>query len=138
MMLDVRPVQIPDIYKVWDTVAPLLKRAEEKYENPEYGIEHVKSMLISGQFVLFVFLDSENNIHGAIVVTFINYPNDRVAFIIAMGGKGIVEEDTADKFADICKAYGATTIHGVVTKSGARLYQSVKFNERAILVERRL
>lgn len=138
MSLTIRPVQIPDVYKVWGTVAPLLKKAEDKFENPEYNVEHIKPMLISGQWLLLVVVNENNDIVGALTVSFINYPNDRVAFITAIGGKLIIEEDTANMLADICRSYGATTIHGVVNESIARLYKKVGYKERAILVERRL
>ena len=139
MNVAIRPVELPNVYRVWDRVEPFLKSAEQKYENPEYNTHHIKAMLTSGQWVLLVFVDENNEIQGALTLSFVNYPNDRVAFVTAVGGKLLAEDTTADQLADICRAYGATTIHGVVNKSIARLCESkLGFKERAILVERRL
>ena len=81
MSVTIRPVEVPSVYRVWDRVEPFLKSAEDKYENPEYNVPHIKSMLTSGQWVLLVFLDDNNEIQGALTLSFVNYPNDRVAFI---------------------------------------------------------
>ena len=42
--------------------------------------------IIQGQQVLLLIIE-EDKICGAVTVEWINYPNDRIAFITAIGGK---------------------------------------------------
>ena len=77
-------------------------------------------------------------IHGAATVSFISYPNDRVAFVTAIGGKLVTSPDTFKQMSDIFKANGATKIQGVAKEAIARLWKRFGFEEKAILVEVKL
>ena len=44
--------------------------------------------------MLLVATDDNAEIHGAATVSFINYPNDRVAFVTAIGGKLVTSPET--------------------------------------------
>ena len=74
-------------------------------------------------------------IKGALTVSFINMPNDRIGFVTAISGKNIFTKNTYKQLVDILKQFGATKIQGGVRESIARLWRRVGFKERYILVE---
>jgi hypothetical protein len=88
--------------------------------------------------MLVVAVDEENTIHGAAAVNFISMPNDRVAFVVAIGGKLISSQDTYTQFTALLKAHGATKIQGAARESIARLWTRYGFKERYRIVEAKI
>ena len=85
-----------------------------------------------------VITDEHKEIRGSITVSFINYPNARVAFITSIGGKLIATPDTFKQLKEICKINGATRIQGIAKEAVARLWKRFGFENKAILVEVKL
>jgi hydroxyethylthiazole kinase-like sugar kinase family protein len=138
MSIQVQPVNIQHIHSVWNAVEPFIKSAEEKSGDVEYTAEQVKVYLITGQWQLLVVVTETQEICGAIVVNYISYPSDRVAFITAIGGKSIATEEGYNSMCQVLRSFGVTKIQGVARESVARLWQRLGFKERAILVEAKL
>ena len=135
MTLKVQPVPTEFVVQAWPRVEKYFKSAEEKAEVAEYTAEHIKVYLATGQWLLLVAVDENSDIHGAAAVNFINYPNDRVAFITAIGGRLIANQETFVQLKLILKANGATKIQGAARESVARLWKRFGFEDRAILVQ---
>ena len=138
MNLTLQPVSAHFINQVWEKVEPFIKSAEEKFGGAEYTTDQIKVYLVTGQWMLLVIVDENQEIHGAVTATFLNYPNDRVAFVTAIGGKLIANADTFAQMAAIFKANGATKIQGAAKEAVARLWKRFGFEEKAILVETKL
>jgi hypothetical protein len=120
----------------WLTIAPFIEDSLV-YSGGDFTIDQVRVYLSSGQWLtLGVF--EEQNLLGVIAVQFTNMPNDRVAFITAIGGKNITNSNTFQQFQTILKAHGATKIQGGVRESVARLWRRLGFSQRYILVEHKL
>ena len=101
----------------------------------DYDLEQVKVYLSQGSWNLLVAVDEQGAVQGAATVTFLNYPNDRVAFITFIGGKLISNKDTFGQLKDLLKANGATKIQGAARESIARLWSRYGFEERYRIVE---
>lgn len=138
MTLKVQPVPVQLVNQVWSRVEPFIKSAEEKFGGSEYTTEQIKVYLVTGQMMLLVATDDNAEIHGAATVSFINYPNDRVAFVTAIGGKLVTSPETFAQMSDVFKANGATKIQGMAKEAVARLWKRFGFDEKAILVEVKL
>ena len=138
MTLKVQPVPVQLVNQVWSRVEPFIKSAEEKFGGSEYTTEQIKVYLVTGQMMLLVATDDNAEIHGAATVSFINYPNDRVAFVTAIGGKLVTSPETFAQMSDVFKANGATKIPGMAKEAVARLWKRFGFEEKAILVEVKL
>jgi hypothetical protein len=138
MTLKVQPVPTQFVNQTWVDVEPFIKSAEEKFGNAEYTTEQIKVYLVTGQWTLLVAVDENNDIKGAATVSFINYPNDRVAFVTAIGGKLVSNPDTFEQMCTVFKANGATKIQGIAKEAIARLWKRFGFEEKAILVEVKL
>ena len=137
MTLQVRHVAQQFIAQTWPLVEEYLAAAQEHCAD-EYTLDQIKVFLSSGQWLLVVAVDEKNSIHGAATVSFVNYPNDRVAFVTFIGGKLISSPDTFEQLKDILKRYGATKIQGAARESIARLWQRFGFEERYIIVETKI
>ena len=77
----------------------------------------------SGQWMLLVAVDEENQIHGACTVSFINYPLHRVAFITTIGGRLVSNDDTYSQLKNVLKQHGATKVQGYCRDSMVRLWE---------------
>ena len=138
MKLNIQPVATQFVNQAWPMVEEFIKSAEEKSGAVEYTADQIKVYLVTGQWMLLVAADEEQKVHGAATVNFINYPSDRVAFITAIGGKLIANEETFAQMCAILKDCGATKVQGMARESVARLWKRFGFEERSILVETKI
>jgi hypothetical protein len=138
MTFKVQPVPTQFVNQTWEKVEPFIKSAEEKFGGSEYTTEQIKVYLVTGQMMLLVATNEKNEIHGAATVSYINYPNDRVAFITSIGGKLVTSPDTFAQMSELFKVNGATKIQGIAKEAVARLWKRFGFEEKAILVEVKL
>jgi hypothetical protein len=140
MTLSIRPVDVAYIHQTWPLVKPFIEEAMEKGGDfPEwstnYTIEHIQLFLVSGQWLLLVAVDENNEIHGAATISFISYPMHRVAFVTAIGGKLISNKETFEQLKALLKQRGATKIQGYGRESIVRLWKRYNFEPRNTLVE---
>jgi hypothetical protein len=137
MNLTIRPVYSTNFHQAWPLVESFLADAL-KWGEDDYTVEQAKVYLSSGQWMLIVAADEENAVHGAAAINFINMPNDRVAFVVAIGGKLISSKDTYAQFTALLNAHGATKIQGAARESIARLWTRYGFKERYRIVEAKI
>ena len=110
------------IHQVWPWVAPLLARPFASQGDDYYSLDQLKVLLVSGEHVLFVVAD-DNGAVGAFTVCIQQYPNKRVAFISALGGRGVVTEEVFAQLQAWAVSNGCTDIQGNVRDSVARLME---------------
>lgn len=125
----VQQVPIQYIHAAWPKVERFVASALE-YSDGEYLPEQARVFIANGQWALFVAVDDNQEIQGAACVQFNNMPNDRVAFVVAIGGKLISSQDTWMQFTSILKANGATYVEGAARESIARLWTRYGFKEK--------
>lgn len=140
MKLKVAPVGTNYVHQTWPLVKQFIEEALAKgYDFPDesrlYTAQHILQYVSSGQWVLLVALDEEAKIHGACVVSFINYPLHRVAFVTAYGGAFVSNEEVMGQFKNIMKSSGATKIQAFCRDSMVRLLSKFDFEPRNTLVE---
>ena len=134
MNLSLQVVPLAHIHQTWPLVKDFLAEAM-KWSGEDYTIDQARGLLAQGSWVLLVAVDEQNNIHGAGTVEFVNMPNHRVAFITAIGGKGIVNEDIYEQLGMVLKGYGATKMQCAARDSAARLYEGVGFKKKHTILE---
>jgi hypothetical protein len=96
----------------------------------DYNLEHAKVFVTNGTWMLIVAIDDDQVIHGAATIQFYSRPNDRVAFVVTMGGRLITGQETYEQFTDLLKAFGATYIEGASRESAIRLWQRFGLKEK--------
>ena len=122
--------------RIWPEVEQYVAMAQE-FSADEYTVEQAKTLVLTGVWNLLV-ATNENEICGAVVMALSNRPNDRVAFIVTMGGKNIVSVDTINQIKEIAVKLGATVLEGAVRESVARLAIKAGFTEKCRLIEVKL
>lgn len=112
----------PDhIAQAWPLVADFITSALE-YSHGEYTPEQARLLLSTGAWSLYVAVDDDGALRGAGAVQFNNMPNDRVGFIVALGGEGILNEACWKQLVEQIRSRGATAIEGACRGSVARLW----------------
>jgi len=129
--MKIQHVDTAYVHQTWPLVQDYIKWALD-YQT-DYTLEHVKTFISNGSWMLVVAAD-DSGIRGAAVVNFMNRPNDRVAFIVAMGGKLISSKETFAEFSALLKAFGATYIEGAARESIARLWTRYGLEEKYRIV----
>ena len=132
MIVEILPTQY--CAKNWHLVEPYIAEAN-KWGGNDYNVDQIKMFVTLGQWSLLVAFDENRVIHGAATVSFLNYPNSRIAFVTAIGGKLVSSPDTFKQLVTIVKNSGATKIQGAARKSIARLWRRFGFYERHTIVE---
>jgi hypothetical protein len=94
-------------------------------EHHLYTLEHVQAYVASGNWQLLIALE-DGQVLGAAVVSYINYPLHRVAYIVAIGGRLITNKDTFTQLKSILKGCGATLLQGHGRPAIVRLWK--RFN----------
>lgn len=140
MSLRIRTVDSAYVNQTWPLIEPFIAEAMEKGGDfpawaQNYTVEHIRVFVTTGTWLLLVAIDDEEKIQGACTVSFINYPMHRVAFVTAIGGKLISNQETFAQLKAILKAYGATKIQGYGRDAIVRLWSRYHFEPRNTLVE---
>ena len=134
----IQPVDTAYIHQTWPLVEKYIAESIDKGLNGailDYTVDQILVYLAAGQWLLIVAVDEENQIHGAMTVSFINYPLNRVAFVTATGGKTIINTDTFDQLKRIAKHHGATKIQAMARPSMVKLLQTCGMQPCNTLVE---
>lgn len=136
-MIQVQIVLPDQVYTVWDEVKPLI----EASLNVGFGyttIDQVKLLLTKGMQTLLLAVE-EDKIAGAMVVEFVNYPNERVIFLVELGGKAVVDQSVLDQVEDWARQNGATRMCAWADDARARLYKMKSgFTTARHVVEKKL
>jgi hypothetical protein len=127
-----------NIYSVWEDVKSYLQASINVSEG-DFTLDQLKLLLGRGEQTLLVSVDENNKLNGAMTVEFQNRPNSRVMFITALGGNGIVNEETFSQVEVWAKMQGATKAGAWAQEAQARLYKiKSNFNTVRYVVEKDL
>ena len=96
------------VQRFWYLAEPLLQKALDKGNN-EFTADQLKLLVTQGQQQLLLVM-KEDKCYVAVTVQFINYPNDRVAYITYIGGKNT--KAGFEQFKQWAKEQGCTAIQG--------------------------
>lgn len=136
MEINVSIVPLRLVAQTWRDAEPFIKSGLDMGQSgfEDYTIDQVKAMVLQGFWSLVVGYDDAGKIHGAAAIEMINRANDRVAFVIAIGGRLVVNENTFSQLTDAMKSLGATSIEGASRESVARLWSRLGFKTKYAVV----
>jgi len=142
-MVKVQPVDTIYVSQVWPMVEGYLQDSLDKGGEACggvncYNIHHIQMFLTTGQWLLLVATDENNQIQGAMTVSFMNYPMQRIAFITLTGGRFVINDETYQQLEVILRQRGATVVQAYVRKSVERLLSKQGFTPITTLVENKL
>ena len=130
MRVEVVPVEL--IHKVWPDVEKFIDDSLE-WAADDFTKDQVRAKLATGQWILLVA--ATDKVHGAMVVNVYNDLNFRVLFVLATGGKFIINNNTYGQLCRIATSFGATRIRAAVRESMERLLKPQGFKELYKIVE---
>ena len=137
MSLTIQEVPLNFVNQVWPHIEGFIREAME-YSQGEYTAEDARVYCVSGFWVVVVAVDMSNTIRGAALVNYFNRPSNRVAFIMAIGGKLVVNRETWAQFEGILRANGATSLEGAVRESVGRLWRRYGMTPKYTIVGKSL
>ena len=127
-----------NVYHVWEDIKEYLN-ASINVSGGDFTLDQLKLLLVRGEQSLLVSVNKENKINGAMTVEFINNANARTMFITALGGNGIVNDETFSQVETWAKMQGATKASAWAQEAQARLYKlKANFNTVRMVVEKDL
>jgi hypothetical protein len=127
-----------NVYHVWEDIKEYLN-ASINVSGGDFTLDQLKLLLIRGEQSLLISVNKNNKINGAMTVEFINSPNARTMFITALGGSGIVNDETFSQVETWAKMQGATKASAWAQEAQARLYKlKANFNTIRYVVEKDL
>ena len=124
------------VQRFWYLAEPLLQKALDK-GNGEFVSGQLKLLLTQGQQQLLLLM-KEDKCYVALTVQWINYPNDRVAYITYIGGKNT--KAGFEQFKTWVRQNGGTAIQGSTKfESIARLWNKLYgYEKKYTLMELKL
>lgn len=136
MILNVAAVPLRMVAQTWSDAEAFIKSGLDMGQTDfqDYTIDQVKAMILQGYWHLVVGYDDAGKIHGAAAVETINRANDRVAFIVSIGGRLVANETTFNQLSEVLRSFGATTIEGAARESIARLWSRFGFKTKYAVV----
>lgn len=137
MSLKVQHVDPSYIHQIWHIVEPFLIPVFEKSEITKcYTINNLKDYIIRGEQTLLVASDEEGIIKGVATIQWLNYPQARIAYITAIGGKMLITKENHQELVNWVRAMGGTKIQGYARDSVARLWrQKIGYTPAHITME---
>jgi hypothetical protein len=127
-----------NVYHVWEDIKEYLN-ASINVSGGDFTLDQLKLLLVRGEQSLLVSVNESNKINGAMTVEFINNANARTMFITALGGNGIVNDETFSQVETWAKMQGATKAGAWAQEAQARLYKlKANFNTVRYVVEKDL
>lgn len=140
MDFHIHVIPVNHVAQAWSLVESFLQEGLERGQETrtDYTIDQVKSYLAQGYWQLIVACDTNGDVHGACAVEFINRPNDRVAFIVTIGGRLVISESNAEQFYAILRNCGATLIELAARQSAARLFRMWGLRDKYTVMEKAL
>jgi hypothetical protein len=119
-------VPIEHTVQLWPDVEKFIAESLQ-HSDGELTADEARVYVVQGLWSLIGVFDAEHNLVGALVIQYFNRVRDRVAFVVAFGGKNILYPETFQQFSAILKTNGATCIEGGVRYSVSRLLRRYGF-----------
>lgn len=120
--MNVQEVPVQFVNQVLPLVEDYISSALD-YSCGDYTLDEARVYLTTGAWSLVVAFDEPGKFKGAAVIQYFNRPRDRVAFIIALGGRLVTGHETGNQFFDILRSNGATCVEAGAREEILRLWR---------------
>lgn len=100
----------------------------------DYTLEEARVYLSTGAWSLIVAFDEPRQFKGAAIVQYFNRPRDRVAFIIALGGRWVTGKENAEKLFAIFRANGATSVEAAARDEILKFWQKYGLEKKYTII----
>lgn len=118
--MNVRHVTTDWVVRVWPDVQEWLARSYA-WSRGDYTTEQAQLLVSTGHWLLFVVVDDDNQLHGALTLHMYNRPAARVAFVTGLGGRALLTPELLEQFRAVVRGLGATALEAAARPSMVRL-----------------
>lgn len=125
----VEAVPIEYVHVVWPQVQGFIEQSIRHGGSGEYTIDQAKGMVALGRWRLIVASENATP-YGAMLVDVYNRLDQRVAFVTAVGGRGIINENTFKQLQALVKSWGATSLECAARPSMQRMLERVGMKQK--------
>lgn len=132
-MIEVQHVPTSFVHQQWPLVEAYLAAALE-YSHGDITLDQLRAELGSSRLALYKWVDA-GEVVGAAAVVFQNKPNARVAFVVAIGGRGVFDLRAWEGFCNLLRRTGATKVAGAMRDSMLRLTRRVGVRKKYTIGE---
>ena len=136
MNLEVRQIGLKCMPFIFPRVKGYISKGLQ--DTDDCTAEDTKQYLERGDWQLYAVFNEENEIKGAYVTTLNQAPTGKIAIIISAAGLGLASQEVFSQLCESFRVSGATRVQALAKESAARLYKRVGFENKAILVEKKL
>jgi hypothetical protein len=134
-MITVHHVPTHFVHKEWPLAAPFLNAALTHSEaSGEITLDQLRADLGQNRGALYTVV-KDGAVVGAASVTFQNQRNARVAFVTAIGGRGLADREAAAQFFELLRRGGATRVAGAGRDSIVRLWSQLGLKKKYTVFE---
>ena len=127
-MADIYQVPAHLVHRTWPKVEQFFADVEPHMAG-DLSLEQMRGKMFTGAWSLLVFVEDETII-GAFGMFYENRLNQRVAFIPALGGKGVTTPENWAKMKAIFTDGGATHVEAAMRGAALRLWERLGFEEK--------
>lgn len=125
------------VHQTWAHIEKYIEDALQ-YSEGDYSTGDARNYVSSGLWQLIVALDDTGAFRGAAVVSYFNRPRDRVAFVVAIGGRLISNKETFQQLSAILRGNGATCIEGAARDQILRLWAKYGLKPKYTIVSTKI
>lgn len=127
-MIKVERIHPNYVAQVWPHIEHFIEPVAE-FNNGDWTVDQLRADVLTGRMSLAVSTDGDKFV-GTLVYFSSNRRNARVAFVTAIGGGFVVDQDHWTQMTSIWKSEGVTAVEGAVRKSVMRLLGRLGFKEK--------
>lgn len=127
-MIVVSQVPTQLVHQTWPSVEDFFAKVAV-HTKESFSLEQIKTEIFMSRWALLVAKQGDVII-GAMAMQYQNRMNQRVAFIFAVGGRGIATPETWGQLAKLFKNNGATATEGSMRPSAYRLWKRLGFTAK--------
>lgn len=127
-VVTVAQVPFAHVHQTWPQVEKFFA-AVVPHSGGDFTLEQMRGKVCTNEWAL-ITATRNGEIIGMASVTYINKLNHRVAFIPALGGEGITNEDNWVALKAIFARNGATYVEAAMRPATLRLWQQLGFVEK--------
>ena len=131
--MNIHEVPLDFVNQVWPHAERFIESALS-FSGGDYSAEEAKVMVINGVWSMIIATDENNTCRGAAIVQYFNRPNDRVAFIIALGGKWVTNSDNAAQLFNIFRTNGATAVEAAARDDILKFWQKYGLGKKYTII----
>tara|TARA_Y100001963_G_scaffold139488_1_gene205373 strand:- start:121 stop:531 length:411 start_codon:yes stop_codon:yes gene_type:complete len=135
----ITPVPIKYFHLVWDSAREHLLRFEKRTGCP-FTVDEIGEAVLNEEQQLWILVDEEEKITGAIVTQVLGYPRGKSLEIMACAGKDMDDYlyDSMSMFEDFARTNGCDSIRLEGRRGWSKILKPYGFEEAAVVLERKI